>query len=104
MFKKLFKKKIDTPYLFSDPENTACFTCVHVLEGNSPILHVTHDEDDGGWQFLCGQESHTEEDAKIISIKEATEIDPSINGLYEMPLGVGAERETKDSEWKPYKM
>ena len=78
-------------------------TCKHVLDGSASILYVTHDEDDGMWQFLCGADGHTEEDAKIISMKEATEIDESINALHEMPLGVGATRESVGAEWKPFR-
>lgn len=39
---------------FDDPPNRRCYTTVHVLENNDPILLVTHDADDGAWQFLCG--------------------------------------------------
>jgi hypothetical protein len=35
---------------------------------------------------------------------QATEIDPSVNDLYEMPLGVGAERETEKDKWIPVKL
>ncbi len=93
-----------TVFQFSEPKNTACMTCSHVLSDQSPILFVTHDEDDGMWQFMCGAESHSDADAKIISMLEAVEIDPSVNALYEMPPGVGAERETINSEWKPFKL
>ena len=54
-------------YQFEQPENTACFSCRHVIKGSAPILHVTHDADDGGWQFLCGGD-HTEDDAMIVGM------------------------------------
>ena len=69
-----------------------------------PILYVTHEADDGAWQFLCGFKDHTNSNIKIISLKQATEIDPSINDLYDMPLGVGAERKSKQSKWMPFKI
>ncbi len=102
MFSKLFKNK--SKYKFSDPENTACIVCRHVLENNMPILYATHDEDDNMWQFLCGADNHENQDAKIISLLEATEIDPSINDLYEMPVGVGATREKMNEQWNPLKL
>lgn len=100
MLGRLFKKE---KYKFSDPENTACMVCSHVLEKQSPILFVTHDEEDGMWQFLCGAENHETEQAKIIALVEATNIDPSINELHEMPLGVGATRESINDIWQPFK-
>jgi len=102
MFRKLFKSKDD--YAFSDPKNTACMVCSHVLRENAPILRVTHDEDDGMWQFLCGNENHLVEHAKTIALSEAVSIDTSINELHEMPLGVGATRESKNEKWQPFKL
>jgi hypothetical protein len=92
------------PYHFTDPENTACITCCHVLERTASILHVTHDEDDGGWQFLCGADGHTMEHAKVLSMCEIVEIDPSVNGLHGMPQGVGAYREKVGGEWTPFRL
>jgi hypothetical protein len=64
---------------------------------------VTH-EHDGYWQFMCGQSDHDESNAKIISLKQATEIDNSINDLFEMPMGVGADRKSVGDKWVPYKI
>ena len=102
MIKKLFKKKKD--YLFGEKKSTACLICNHILEDNYSILYVAHDEDDGMWQFLCGKENHSTDDARIISLEEAVTLDPSINGLHDMPLGIGAERSTKNTEWKAFKL
>ncbi len=101
IFKKLFNKQ--PSYRFSDPENTSCIVCEHVLAKERPILHVTHD-DDGMWQFLCGAEGHSPENAKVIGLGQAVELDQSINDLYEMPLGVGAERESLNDTWQPFKL
>ena len=102
MFSKLFKNKEE--YKFSDPKNTACMVCSHVLNENAPILYVSHDAEDGMWQFLCGSNNHTSEHAKIIALSEAVLMDGSVNQLYEMPLGVGATRETKNGQWQPFKL
>jgi hypothetical protein len=98
-----FKKKSNTDFKFTEPENTACIVCDHVLNRHRPILYASHDSDDGSWQFLCGQDDHTPSNAKVISLKNATMIDPSINDLYEMPLGVGAERENIHAQWIPFR-
>lgn len=102
MLSKIFGK--NKTYKFREPENTACMTCSHVLEGGAPILYVTHDADDGTWQFLCGSDNHDESHAKIVALKEIAVIDPSVNDLFEMPLGVDASRESKNANWRPFKL
>jgi hypothetical protein len=102
----LFKKK-EQPALkfrFNESENTPCFVCDHVLDKLRPILYASHDKEDGSWQFLCGLDDHAASNAKMVSLKNATDIDPTINDLFEMPLGVGAVRETVASEWKPFRI
>jgi len=95
--------KID--YKFFDAENTVCFVCDHVLNKQRPVLRVLHEKEDFYWQFLCGENDHlTDANIKIISMKEATEIDNTINELYEMPLGVGAERKSISDKWVPFKI
>ena len=39
---------------FDDPQNVAVVTTREITEENAPILLVSHDEEDGGWQFLPG--------------------------------------------------
>ena len=90
-------------FKFKDSETKAVFTCDHVLNGGRPILYVSHDSE-GDWQFLCGQDDHTEENAKVISLKQATELDQTINDLFEMPIGVGADRKTLKDKWKPFRL
>lgn len=91
-------------YKFSQPKNSACFVCTHVFNKERDILFVSHDADDSSWQFLCGENDHTDTDVKIISMEQATQIDDSINALFEMPEGVCAEREKKGGQWKAFKM
>lgn len=95
-------KNTENKFKFKDSENKAIFTCNHVLAGE-PILYVTHDSD-GDWQFLCGNDNHTEENAKIISLKQVVELDKTVNDLFEMPVGVGAERESVEAKWTPFKL
>jgi hypothetical protein len=94
-------KKTENEFKFKDSEDKAIFTCNHVLEGK-PILYVTHDTD-GDWQFLCGHDNHTEENAKIISLKQVVELDNTVNDLYEMPKGVEAERDSVGAKWIPFR-
>ena len=50
-----------------DAQNTETITCCHVLEGKRDVLYASHDEEDGMWQFLCG-EAHKQDDGRIIFI------------------------------------
>jgi len=61
-------------------------------------LYVTHDFDDGAWQFLPGSVVSTD-DSAIISLEEAVAIDPSIQELNLLPLGSSARRESINSNW-----
>lgn len=90
-------------FKFSDPKDKAVFTCSHVIHEKSPVLHVTHDID-GDWQFLCGHEAHSVEDAHVISLQNAVELDYSLNDLFEMPNGVGAERKKMGAKWIPFRL
>lgn len=102
IFKKPTKKEeikensMDFP--FGDAPNTAIFTCCHVIENNEPILYVSHDEDDGAWQFLCGKK-HEENEARIVSLHSICLKDKSVGILAEMPCGYCAERKDKNAEW-----
>ena len=84
---------------FSDPENVAVFTLKRIVRGESPIVRVTHDEDDGGWQFLDGGEVAVEE-ASVVSLRQITRIDPSILELADLPLGWVAERAGPGEPWQ----
>lgn len=83
---------------FCDAPNTAAVICCHILEGEEPILFVSHDEDDGMWQFLCGK-THEIDEAKIVSLKYVFELDHSVGDLADMPCGYYAERENQEEHW-----
>jgi hypothetical protein len=83
---------------FEDPPNVAVYTTVRVLEENLPILLVTHDAEDGAWQFLCGTTSD-DKDGRIVGLDCIVERDSSVVELADLPLGWLAWRETVTSEW-----
>ena len=71
---------------FREDPNTATILCKHIARGEQPILYVSHDEDDGMWQFLCNEE-HTIEDLMLVTLKQAYELDSSIGKIKDLPLG-----------------
>lgn len=83
---------------FRDSADAAALTCCHVLDG-VPILRVTHDVDDGIWQFLCGSE-HDASQARVISLQEAYALDASVGKLADMPCGCTAVRRGKAAKWQ----
>jgi len=67
------------------PDNTACITCVHVLDGHAVEL-ISRDEQ-SEWQFLCGQAVHETFEARVISLAEALELDGRLATLAPLALG-----------------
>ncbi|MCK5708515.1 MAG: hypothetical protein KAI43_12775 [Candidatus Aureabacteria bacterium] len=68
------------------------------MEGKKTILYVSHDIEDGAWQFLTG-EIPKEEEARILLLEEIVELDPSVSELADLPMGWFAERQNKNEPW-----
>ena len=85
-------------FLFYASPDTATIICCHILECQAPILCVSHDEDDGMWQFLCGG-THETDEAKLVSLKWVFDLDNSVSTLEDMPCGYYAEGKTHDDDW-----
>lgn len=90
---------MDNSWPFADPENMAVITIRQILQGEESILHVTHDRDDGGWQFL-GRADASENDAKVVAFRRIFKLDPSIARLFDLPLGWHAWRKTPSEPWQ----
>ena len=85
------------PWPFVEPRNCVTFVTAEVLDRAEPIVHVVHD-DEGEWQFI-GSTDGTTENAKIIALHEAVEIDPSVLQLADLPVGWHAWRDSADGPW-----
>lgn len=83
---------------FSDPPNSIAFTSEAILSGKSPILYVSHDSDDGAWQFHSGEMLGVSE-AKVKALGEMVKMDPTICELADLPLGSTATREGPTKPW-----
>lgn len=83
---------------FEDAPNTAVITTRPVLDGREPILLVTHDEDDGGWQFLG--DTVDEESAAIVGLGTIVDRDASVVELHDLPLGWRARRAEAGAPWR----
>ena len=85
-------------FSFKEEPNVQVMTCVHVLDHDAPILYVTHDEEDGMWQFLCGT-THKTEEGRIVSLKNMFDKDQSVGLLRDLPCGYSATRESIHDDW-----
>lgn len=88
----------DEPWPFDQPPNCAVISLRKIVSGGSPILHVTHDEDDHGWQFLEGENPDVDE-AVVVSFKRILDLDPSIYELADLPPGWHAWRGSVNDPW-----
>lgn len=83
---------------FDQPPNCAVITLRQIVDGSQPVLHVTHDIDDHGWQFL-GRGDAQIEDASVVAFSEIVKIDPSLRQLADMPPGWHAWRDAASAAW-----
>jgi hypothetical protein len=88
----------DTDWPFADPPNVATFTVRQIIEGGQPILWVSHDDEDGAWQFHTGGDAEIG-DAMIICLKNIVARDPSVLELADLPCGWNAWRESPLHPW-----
>lgn len=79
---------------FYDAPDTASITCCHIVDDGKTILYVSHDEDDGMWQFLCGS-THETAEARLVSLEYIFDLDHSVGVLKDMPYGCCAEKKHK---------
>lgn len=90
--------KDNKKWKFTDVENTAVFTTRQVVNQGMPILYVSHDEDDGAWQFHHGGNVNIE-DAMIVSLEMMISLDNTLNELFDLPLGWIATRKSINDYW-----
>jgi hypothetical protein len=85
---------------FLDPPNTAVFTNVRVLAGEDWVQYVTHDEEDGAWQFHPASGRASMKEAAVTSLHGIVAIEPRIAELADLPLGWHAWRDDQNAHWK----
>jgi len=86
---------IVVPY---QPPNCAVITFRDIAENRAPILHVSHDSDDHGWQFLSLEDAQVDK-AVIVCFSHIVDSDPTIRDLADLPTGRRAWRRSKGEPW-----
>jgi hypothetical protein len=84
---------------FEASRNTAAITTRPVLEGKAPVLRVSHDADDGGWQFLCGTTDDPAE-ARVVGLGRMCDSDVTLLEISDLPEGWQAWRERPGAPWQ----
>jgi hypothetical protein len=88
-----------TAWPFADPENTATITVRKIISGETWISYVSHDADDGCWQFMP-PESPQQEEAVVVALRDVVAHDSSIRQLADLPLGWCAWRDGPNDAWQ----
>jgi hypothetical protein len=83
---------------FDQPRNCAVIVTQEVFAGDEPILHVTQDADDHGWQF-AGVTYSGAEKARVMSLAEVVQTDSSLFELSKLPVGWHAWRHAVKEPW-----
>jgi hypothetical protein len=90
-----------TDWSFPDPPNLAVITTSTVVNGDDWIAFVSHDAEDGGWQFLNSESGpRNAADGRVVGLGEIVQLDASIMELADLPLGWHAWRDSSGSPWK----
>jgi hypothetical protein len=69
-----------------------------VLDGGEPILLVSHDEDDHGWQFIGSTDANVP-DGRVVCLEEMVRLDPTVVEVADLPPGWKAVRECVGEPW-----
>ena len=86
-------------WVFDEPKNVAVITTRQIIRDGHPILYVSHDADDGAWQFHTGGAFATQ-DGMIVALHSIVELDPSVSQLADLPLGWVAQRANATAAWE----
>ncbi len=90
----------DAPWPFDQPRDCAVITLRSIISGDRPILHVSHDADDHGWQFLDGSDEVDMADAAVVSLASVVLRDSTLLQVADIPPGWIASRTSVDSPWQ----
>jgi hypothetical protein len=81
-----------------DTTETAAFVCGHVFDRTKRVLLAVHD-DDGDWQFLCGDDHDADDPPRVIGLNHVPESDPTVREVMDLPRGWVAERHAVGAAW-----
>jgi hypothetical protein len=83
---------------FPDPPHTGVYLSEAVHAETEPVTYVSHDEEDGAWQFL-GPSMAGEGKPLIVCFHHPIDNDPTLAELADLPMGWYAERSGIGQSW-----
>lgn len=86
---------------FDQARDCATITMRQVMDGEEPILLVSHDEDDHGWQFI-GLSDASVDDGRVVCLEHVVHQDPSVLEVADLPPGWQAVRDYVGGPWTRY--
>lgn len=86
------------PWPWDQAPNVAAITTQSVLDG-APVLLVSHDEEDDGWQFLDGVSAAEPSAGRLLAMREVLRLDPSLREIADLPSGWTARRHSVGGGW-----
>ncbi len=89
-----------TTWPFPDPPNVAVFTSKRIVDGRDWIHYVTHDDEDGAWQFHPFGGPTPEAEAAVVSLSTIVKLDPTVAELGDLPVGWSAWRDDRGGVWQ----
>ena len=84
---------------YDQARNAVVFTLRRIIFSGAPILYISHDLDDHGWQFLDGEPAN-DTDAVIVRMDEIVDIDPTVTDVANLAPGWIAERSFVGDVWR----
>jgi hypothetical protein len=92
------KSKATDNWPFDQPRNCSTLTMRQILDGSEPILLVSHDADDHGWQFI-GISDASVADGRLVCLEEIVRLDPTVLEVADLPPGWQAVRDEVGGQW-----
>ena len=85
---------------FKDADNTAVFTTKFVVVDKKEITKVTHEKEDGAWQFFSADIFEDFEKVAVVAgLGQIINLDSSLLEIADLPLGYSASRNFKGATW-----
>jgi hypothetical protein len=83
---------------FDEPKNVAVLTTTGIIQNQEAILYVSHDDDDGAWEFFPSP-SVPIDCVILVALHRVFALDKSLMSLADLPLGWVAKRKNINEAW-----
>jgi hypothetical protein len=88
---------------FPDDPHTTAYLSKTVQDKEETVTYVSHDRDDGDWQFL-GDKMSDGGGPVISCLHHPIDNDPSLKELFDLPIGWYAVRKNQGSSWERFEL